>query len=493
MNFKKKLISAAAILGIFAAAVSQQGISKTEALNFRVDETDLTLSYKYYRFDAEGEKYLDEYTLFTRDDEGRLLTRTKYELYKGEFYESSKQVYTYNEAGLMTSKQRYSADDDGEPLELIEDGLFRYDSKGKLIDEVYYIPDTDPKEIDTEYKYVYPSDTTCKYDVYYGTELHETYEQTYNDKGLLIKETETYNGDTHPTRIQTYEYNEKGVLTKEKANYYDGKSGTQDCGSVIHTITFDDQGRELLNHYVTYLDEADTEILNASQREYSYDDNVITHTFSYYDWEISDFVVSYQYVATVTKDKVVNVYKTPNEEGDLVFEYAEGYEYTYDEDGNILTNLETVLDEDGKVESNYCFIECTYMKLTKAPTKDGDVTVDLNNLTSDVETKINTQGAAINEVKVDGTAIASSNYSLNPGNTVALKKDYVKTLAVGNHTVEVTTAGGSVSITLTIKNTAPTPTPEKKGCGSSIIAASAIVSLLAITGAALVLNKKKEK
>jgi len=129
-----------------------------------------------------------------------------------------------------------------------------------------------------------------------------------------------------------------------------------------------------------------------------------------------------------------------------------------------------------------------------APTKGGDVEVDLYTLSGDVNIKVNTQGVLINEIKVDGKAIGGENYDLATDTTVVLKQKYVKTLAVGDHTVEVTTEGGSVSMKLTVKDTTPTPTPtpEKKGCGSSIIAASAVVSLVAIAGAALVLGKKKE-
>jgi len=67
--------------------------------------------------------------------------------------------------------------------------------------------------------------------------------------------------------------------------------------------------------------------------------------------------------------------------------------------------------------------------------------------------------------------------------------------SAGTYKVKVTYAGCVVEYTITVKakvSPEPEPEPKKGGCGSSIIAASAIVSLIAVAGATLVLGKKKE-
>lgn len=119
--------------------------------------------------------------------------------------------------------------------------------------------------------------------------------------------------------------------------------------------------------------------------------------------------------------------------------------------------------------------------------------------TSDVNYSLDTKEQAITEVKVDGKAISSNDYSYVDG-TFTLKNSYLNTLAEGEHTIEVATAKGSVSWTLTVVKGAdqpdqpdqPDPTPTKKGCKGAALGTSLIISLLAVAGMSIAIKKKKE-
>jgi hypothetical protein len=68
------------------------------------------------------------------------------------------------------------------------------------------------------------------------------------------------------------------------------------------------------------------------------------------------------------------------------------------------------------------------------------------------------------EVKVDGTVVDGSNYTVTEGYTiVTLKADYLKTLSAGNHTFELVWTDGSASTSFTVKEaaaTTPSNTPD---------------------------------
>lgn len=68
------------------------------------------------------------------------------------------------------------------------------------------------------------------------------------------------------------------------------------------------------------------------------------------------------------------------------------------------------------------------------------------------------------EVKVDGTVVDGSNYTVTEGSTiVTLKADYLKTLSAGNHTFELVWTDGSASTSFTVKEaaaTTPSNTPD---------------------------------
>lgn len=113
-------------------------------------------------------------------------------------------------------------------------------------------------------------------------------------------------------------------------------------------------------------------------------------------------------------------------------------------------------------------------------------------------------GEALTAVKVDGAAIAQSNYSFD-SNKLILNNAYCNTLSSGDHTVVAETSGGNISWKLTVvggsegqggnegEDTPSEQPSKKKGCGGSIIATSAIISAVSLLGAILMSYKKKEK
>jgi len=90
--------------------------------------------------------------------------------------------------------------------------------------------------------------------------------------------------------------------------------------------------------------------------------------------------------------------------------------------------------------------------------------------------------------------------TLNDGSVVdvtdkaSIDSSAVDMASEGTYKIKVTYEGQEASYDVVVKaKVVPVdPTPTKGGCGSSILAASALVSCLAFAGVALVLNKKKE-
>jgi len=107
---------------------------------------------------------------------------------------------------------------------------------------------------------------------------------------------------------------------------------------------------------------------------------------------------------------------------------------------------------------------------------------------------LDTKDLAISSVTCDGNAVAASDYSYS-NNKITFTNAFANSLAVGDHTIKVTTSGGSVQWTLHFvsgSDPEPEPEPKKGGCGGSIIATSAIITVLAVAGIGLVLRKKED-
>ena len=119
------------------------------------------------------------------------------------------------------------------------------------------------------------------------------------------------------------------------------------------------------------------------------------------------------------------------------------------------------------------------------------------------------------------TYVAEANYTVVPSNDgsmqIKIKKEYLATLANGEHTFYISSSENEdheyaeLEFVVTISgqvapsggdDVTPTPTPggdetpaepaKKKGCGGSIIAASAIISITALAGFGLLISKKRK-
>jgi len=140
---------------------------------------------------------------------------------------------------------------------------------------------------------------------------------------------------------------------------------------------------------------------------------------------------------------------------------------------------------------------------TPAPIEDYTPTVPTETLNytrgQDLEVTVDLKGQAFTSLK-QGTTLLLPNEDFVLAETLTLKDSFLSTLSKGNKSFLLTTAGGSAMFTVKIPEKVdptptpePTPTPSKSGCGSSIVAASALISLVAVAGVALVAGKKKQK
>lgn len=141
----------------------------------------------------------------------------------------------------------------------------------------------------------------------------------------------------------------------------------------------------------------------------------------------------------------------------------------------------------------------------KTPTStDTEKTFVYGSASATVSFAIDTKDLEISKIEVDNAAIASSNYTVGTSK-ITLKNAFLKTLSVGDHTVKATTSAGSVSWTLHVidNGSGETTSSEdpgessggqtsKGGCRGSIIATSAIISVVSVLGICLLANKKKE-
>jgi len=105
---------------------------------------------------------------------------------------------------------------------------------------------------------------------------------------------------------------------------------------------------------------------------------------------------------------------------------------------------------------------------------------------------VDLHGENLVSITCDGNALSTANYTLDE-NKLVLNNAFCNSLTVGQHSVVLTTEGGSVTWTLDVVSNGddPEPEPKKGGCGSSVIASSIAVAILSISGIGLVLRKKE--
>jgi hypothetical protein len=142
-------------------------------------------------------------------------------------------VYEYNAAGLPVKKKDYENHNPSAQTSLTWYTIYEYNSSGKLIKESSY--DYTRNNILAQYSiYSYPTANTVKEEFYWGLDLDEIIETTYDDKkgfsllpdnnwsvsslkeNIIInkKSTQVTSGDI-TDYTYTYEFNESGYPTKK--------------------------------------------------------------------------------------------------------------------------------------------------------------------------------------------------------------------------------------------------------------------------------------
>lgn len=96
-------------------------------------------------------------------------------------------------------------------------------------------------------------------------------------------------------------------------------------------------------------------------------------------------------------------------------------------------------------------------------------------------------GGELEDVKVGGTSLGSSNYSFSSG-TLTIKKEYLSTLATGSVEVTVVTDDGNATLTITVADTTPasiSPTTaefDKNSSSAGYVDVTTTVSHGTVTG-----------
>ncbi len=120
---------------------------------------------------------------------------------------------------------------------------------------------------------------------------------------------------------------------------------------------------------------------------------------------------------------------------------------------------------------------------------------------NDIQMNASLNGEELTNIKIDSSVLTTSEYSYE-NETLVIFKNTLASLSNGNHTITLTTAGGSVSWTVAVTDTTPSgdddpdddpvidPEEPKKGCGGSIIVASSLVTLFSVLGLSLVISKR---
>jgi hypothetical protein len=214
-----------------------------------------------------------------------------------------------------------------------------------------------------------PAPGPCTETTYYpvsATSLTTNY--FYDDSSRLVR-TET---DAEPPDIRRYSYDEAGNLVELKS---DACSGDPAAGGscVWFVYTYDEQGNLLLEQ-----NNGNSPNLVTGCTEYTYDENGLLLTFSYYEWCTGDVAeyTAFEYeldaagqVVTETDTDVQGnvteiIHYTRNAAGQplvVVHEttLTDDYQvtYTYDEQGNELTRRILSLEGETEGEERLCYVK----------------------------------------------------------------------------------------------------------------------------------------
>ncbi len=301
---------------------------------YTYDEKGRVLSQSTY---VEGSENPDEIVNYTYDDNGNLVLEEKtnysYNNETGELATTYSE-YTaceYDENGNVTYSEEYYIEEGKKEIIVYEENT--YDENGNLIHEKWY--NTEDNYYDTEY--------------------------VYDKNGFLVKETEKR---SYGVTVTEYTVNEKGyaVTTKTTFNYTEESSGAVTISEFETVYEYDEEGRQL-KVVNTYSNGTTTSTENA----YNEQGDIIKQTEIDIEGKVNDSLFEYEYFENGEVRKETNILNRfgkssmkseYDEYGNVTREYTDEksrtYEYTYNEQGLIATELRTL---DGKQMFEYTYDE----------------------------------------------------------------------------------------------------------------------------------------
>lgn len=298
-------------------------------------------------------------TLYTYDEFGNVLSESEY--FNGEFSRSHSYTYVYNDHNdIVSTDDSYSTVFNGETItnEAKSTCEYTYDSLGRAIktvsegnagknvkefeyndngDVVKETVNTIAYTTVSEYEYTYSNGKITKERMVQNTWSNDFLDEEYDDRGNITMRKSDGSLIKHEYVYDKNGFIIKETLTTEGDDYYGKTSVTiieytnDEQGRVLKSVSVDEKGKANTKEY-TY--DSDDRILKETWTEsygeynntyyideYTYDDNgnVLTNYHKYHD---SESTTTYKYVY----DKNGNVLEKKS--GDSVTKYA------YDEKGN---------------------------------------------------------------------------------------------------------------------------------------------------------------
>ncbi len=313
-----------------------------DALGFAVDydkesNTAIVISRRFtwpvewlteeYIYNQDGAAL--SHSVITYSEDGYQLTY----LYEGPYGSDSYQ-YTYDDLGrmLMRVEDNVSTSDSGDSWEDHSTTTYEYDIWGNLAREVYQATG----DVVTETNYTYDDNANLLISETLNNAGSSAIYYTYDENGYQTKVTYTY--DDVVESVEEYFRDENGTIIGQKSSSGDGE--------VYSTAEFTVVDGQVVQETITYGEEVYT-------YSYSYDENGnMTHieTQDPYGTTITDRIYDEEgreVQEETTYDGGSSLTVSTYDERGLLVKYertdSDGYyavdEYTYDEEGNALTEV----------------------------------------------------------------------------------------------------------------------------------------------------------
>ncbi len=312
-----------------------------EALGFRVDydkpsNTAIVVSRTWSR----PVEWLTEETIFNQDgaafshsvdtynEDGRMLSHL-FEDEESRQYEA----YSYDELGRVTEyRSDYVSSYDGETYENHSVTRYEYDIWGNLVHEVYEAVG----DVVSETNYTYDDNGNVLVVTFLNNAGTGAYYYTYDDNGYEIKYVSTYEDEVLYTEeyirgedgsiLESREIDGNGEVTSVTQNIYEDGRLTEE-----HTTS----GDYWYNAYYTYDDAGNVIRLNTDT---PYGLSTYTTIYDEAGRPVQEELVSgdYNSITVRSYDEAGNLLRSEYTTSDGSYSLQE---YTYDEDGNVLTDV----------------------------------------------------------------------------------------------------------------------------------------------------------